>query len=87
MTQQQDNPTIVTDWISDDDSAHRLEVALTNGQAEGMNAGPLIAIRNTQHPRQVLTCTRDEVTQFAASAQQGSVGKLLATAGQGRPGQ
>ena len=84
---QSQQPHIVTDWVSDDDSAHRLETALTNGQAQGVDAGPIIAIRNTQQPNHVLTCTGQELRQFAQSAQQGAIGKMLTTAGKGRPGQ
>ena len=87
MSQQQDNPTIVTDWVNGtDDSTHRLEAALTSAQA-GMNAGPLFALHSTANPKQVLTCTGSELRAFAEDVQQGGIGKLLQTAGKGRPGQ
>lgn len=93
MADQQQNqpnqPTIVTSWVSDDDSRHRLEAALTDIQASaGSGVERVLGIHNTHNPQQVLTCTEDEVKQFAASVQQGSIGKMLATAGgASRPGQ
>lgn len=91
MTQQsqQDQPTIVTDWVNGtDDSTHRLEAAITSQQASGgMDAGPLFALHNTANPKHVLTCTGKELREFAQDVQQGSIGKMLATAGKGRPGQ
>ena len=90
MTQQQDQPTIVTDWVNgSDDSTHRLEAAITNQQAsgQGMDAGPLFALHNTANPKHVLTCTGKEIRAFAQDVEQGAIGKMLQTAGKGRPGQ
>jgi hypothetical protein len=87
--QQQRQPNIVTDWITDDDTAHRLEAALTDIEVSGPGGiqQRLVAVHNTEYPQQVLTCTKSELAAFAQSAAGGSIGKMLATSSSGRPGQ
>ncbi len=82
---QQGQPNIVTDWIADDDTNHRLEVALTDAEAQVTGGGVqrVLAIHNTENPGLTLTCTRNEFNQMIDSARGGSIGKLLTTAGGG----
>lgn len=82
MTQpQQNQPVIRSEWVSDDDTEHRLEAALAdiktpNGLVHGL------AIRNNSQPQQVLVCTPTEAQRFAQSAQHGgAIGKMLQSAG------
>jgi hypothetical protein len=81
-----EQPNITGPWTSDDDSQHRLELAITDQVAKSGNGSqgqPVLAMRDTAQPGQILYVTQGQLRQFMSSAQQpdSSTARVLAGAG------
>jgi hypothetical protein len=92
-----DQPNITGPWQSDDNSQHRLELAITDQVVQSGASGPqgksqhVLAMRNAAEPGQILYVTERQLHTFMSSAQQkdSAVARVLtgstASAGGGSP--
>lgn len=78
-----DQPHIVGSWVSDDPTANHIELAQTDMQAGG-GSGPVLALRDTADPSNVIYATPGQIRTFASSAQKqdSRTARLLGSASQ-----
>jgi hypothetical protein len=79
-----EQPHVTGPWVSDDHSAHHLEMAPTDAQVKAdTGSEPVIALRDTgSEPDNVIYSTRGHLRKLAQAAQQpdSATARLLGTA-------
>jgi hypothetical protein len=63
-----DQPRVVGSWVTDDTSAHHIELAQTDMKT-GSGGEPVLALRDTQDPGHIIYATQGQIRLFVQSAQ------------------